>query len=155
HYCAVDSTCRERKQPGANCDPVADCEEPGCRSCVLGNCVDGFCCDKACDGQCEACDVQGSRGVCKTISGQPHGRRKSCPASPSGDICGAMACDGVDRTTCRAMVDSSVTCRAGRCINGEATARAGCDGHGACPPERSAPCAPFVCEPDGSACKAR
>src|SRR5262249_35160801 len=77
------------------------------------------------------------------------------PASASGAVCEAMACDGIESTACKALVDSSVSCRAGSCINGVAIARAGCDGHGACPPERSAPCAPFVCEPDGAACKAR
>src|SRR5690606_12448828 len=32
--------------------------------CLSGHCVDGLCCDAACDGDCQACDLAGSEGVC-------------------------------------------------------------------------------------------
>lgn len=32
--------------------------------CRLGNCRDGFCCDRACDGECEACDLPRREGTC-------------------------------------------------------------------------------------------
>src|SRR5439155_17205445 len=31
--------------------------------CAVGSCVNGICCDRACDGQCEACDVPGHEGT--------------------------------------------------------------------------------------------
>ena len=32
--------------------------------CLTGFCADGVCCDRACDGQCEACDSVTSPGLC-------------------------------------------------------------------------------------------
>lgn len=38
------------------CQKAADCE--------TGFCVDGVCCDAACDGACERCDITGQEGKC-------------------------------------------------------------------------------------------
>src|SRR5262249_32955158 len=51
--------------------------------CISNFCVDGVCCDRACDAQCEAC---GSNGVCGTISGAPRGSRPACTGA--GGLCG-------------------------------------------------------------------
>jgi len=43
------------------------------------NCVDGYCCDRPCTGQCEACDLAGSLGFCDVVVGAPvHGARPAC-----------------------------------------------------------------------------
>jgi hypothetical protein len=72
-------------------DPVT-CTGP---SAGCANCVDGYCCDTSCTGQCQACDVSGAEGVCTYVVGSPpHGSRTAC--SPFL-VCGA---GGVCTTTC-------------------------------------------------------
>jgi hypothetical protein len=46
-------------------DLGAPCGSPA--SCASGFCVDNVCCDSFCNGTCEACNVQGSVGVCDFI----------------------------------------------------------------------------------------
>ncbi len=50
--------------------------------CQSGHCVDGFCCDAACDVSCDLCDVAGAEGTCTAFCqlygdvfpiGPPHG----------------------------------------------------------------------------------
>ncbi|MBI2390827.1 MAG: hypothetical protein HYV09_14650 [Deltaproteobacteria bacterium] len=68
HYCSAGA-CVPKKNVGATCT--------GSNQCGTGFCVDGFCCDRACLGQCEACDVKA--GQCSTeFAGPPHGTRASC-----------------------------------------------------------------------------
>lgn len=42
---------------GTPCTDALECES--------GMCVDGVCCDAACDGGCQACDLAGSEGTCR------------------------------------------------------------------------------------------
>jgi hypothetical protein len=54
---------------------------------VSGYCVDGVCCDAACDNACQRCDGIGSTGTCRAYQ----------PGSNTGDECGAQGvCDGGD-----------------------------------------------------------
>src|SRR5688572_10791219 len=64
---------------------------PLCEGCA-SSCVDGTCCDSACDGPCQACDISGSEGACS-----PH----AAGSDPEGE-CGGGVCDG-----------------AGHCVHGE------------------------------------
>lgn len=96
-------------------------------------CVDGVCCDTACTGQCEACDVAGKKGVCSPVNGEaPHGTRASC--SPFA-VCvydptkGSSAC----ATACTA----DASCESGSyCVNPGTT--------GTCAPKKA----------DGAGCTA-
>jgi hypothetical protein len=55
------------------------------KECTSNVCADGVCCNSACGGACQACNLPGSMGSCTNIpSGQPD------PAGCSG----ASACDG-------------------------------------------------------------
>lgn len=115
--------------------------------CGTGHCVDGVCCDSACSGQCEACDVDGSFGVCVPVSGAPHGTRTAC--EPGGaDACTAKICDGTARASCAGFVGAKVSCRAASCTEGVATMPAACDGSGACPAAVTRRCDPYVCAGD-------
>jgi hypothetical protein len=127
---------------GAKCSARADCATA---------CADGFCCDAACNGQCEACDVSGSEGTCSAVSGKPHNTRSACDDG-AGDVCRALACDGgVDRTKCVAYANGpTTTCAAASCVDGVETKASTC-GAGACNAGSKRPCTPYAC--DATACK--
>jgi hypothetical protein len=120
-------------------------------ACASGFCVDGVCCNSACTGQCEACDVADSTGTCTPVAGAPHGTRMACPAGSATDPCAAAVCDGNTRSSCAGFAGSSVTCRQATCTEGVATLPASCNGMGACPAPVTKNCSPYVC--DGTSCK--
>lgn len=86
------------------------CTEPG--DCLSGFCVEGLCCDTACDEGCGTCGLSGSEGTC---SPEPSGTTcreaagacdavetcdgtaRSCPvdeAAPDGSACDGGVCEG-------------------------------------------------------------
>lgn len=73
--------------PLGHCEPVialgADCTSDG--QCVTGFCTDGLCCDRACDGTCEACDLPGRQGTCRMIT---------AGTDPAGECGDGRVCDG-------------------------------------------------------------
>jgi MYXO-CTERM domain-containing protein len=142
-YCNVtDGTCEEKLVDGQPCDEPANC--------ASNLCVDGVCCNKACAGQCEACDVVTAPGTCSPIVGQPHGIRPACDPGTEGDACSARACDGEqDNTSCVGFVGSEVTCREQTCADGIETFSATCDKAGSCGAVKTKKCEPYVCQGDG------
>ncbi|MEM1031737.1 MAG: kelch repeat-containing protein [Myxococcota bacterium] len=147
---------------GAPCADAAACDS--------GSCVDGVCCDQTCEGQCEACDVAGSVGVCVPTTGAPRGDRPACEAEPPADLCEASVCDGAVRDACAGTVGPCgvYACTAAGCLDrceDEADCAVGhrCDPEtntcvvGVCegsvatlPTGEQIDCAPFVCLADGS-----
>jgi hypothetical protein len=104
-------------------------------TCPSGHCVDGVCCDAACDGQCQACDLEGKVGTCATVStGPPHGTR---PACTGGDTTCGGACTGSSPTSCT-YPDAKTGC--GAACDGL------CDGAGHCSSNSTGSC------PGGFAC---
>lgn len=130
YFCSA-GICEEQLDAGDSCSRDAQCGSD--------HCVDGVCCDVACDGQCEACDVEGSVGTCSPVSGQPHGARPACASD--GSLCGG-SCDGTLTTAC---AYPTVECRGASCDAGTATLAASCDGAGACPAEQTQDCGSFIC----------
>jgi hypothetical protein len=49
-----------RAPNGDGCDDPADC--------ISGNCVNDVCCDTACNGPEQACNIPGSVGTCSNIA---------------------------------------------------------------------------------------
>lgn len=146
-------------------------------------CVDGVCCDKACDGTCEACNVAGNVGRCAAVpAGQdPDKECKGTPPEvpdagafdpdaappdggtsannlPDGGISGddklcAGACDG--NRAC-AYPDTTKTCGTTYCSDSAHRKRVSCDGRGNCGAIVTDTCKDFSCEQkEGSAdCRA-
>lgn len=139
---------------GANtCDAAGACKKKngqlcgGAGECASGFCVDGTCCDRACNGQCEACNVTGVAGSCAPIAGTPRGGRPACNAV--GSTCGGT-CNGADGASC-AYPGAVTTC--GSSCAGEKLTLSTCDGRGACATDVARGCAGnFVCA-DAIACK--
>jgi hypothetical protein len=129
-FCAA-GVCTQKSPAGGTCSATDQCQS--------GFCTDGVCCDTACNGQCQACDVPGSAGVCSNVAGSPHGTRTAC--GTDGTSCGG-ACDGTSATACAYPVTE---CRDPSCANGAATLASSCDGAGHCPARQTQSCGAFAC----------
>ncbi len=68
--------------------------------CASGLCRDGRCCDTACNGACEACDVKGKEGTCSPIDGAPRAAHASCTPYTQcvAGACGASCASDADCT---------------------------------------------------------
>lgn len=120
-FCAASGNCDNVLGQGSPCDRERQCDS--------GFCVDGVCCDKVCDGQCEACGETNKVGICSDVKGQPRGARSACGgdascegsaftpapecngkgacAPPSAISCGNYVCDGEG---CLSMCASDADC---------------------------------------------
>ena len=154
--CASGSYCADRGAGSA----VGTClaklgEKCGATSdCLSGFCADGVCCNSACAGQCETCDVPGAAGTCNGINGKPRGARPAC-SDGAGDVCAALACSGADdRTKCVAFANGPGTeCAPASCKVDHASSASSCDGKGKCVAGASTPCGDYGC--DATTCKTR
>ncbi len=120
-------------------------------ACASDHCADSVCCDTACGGQCEACNLQGASGTCTPVVGAPRGARAACPKGGPDTPCASAACDGTERTSCADFADSTVTCAVASCENGVAKLAAHCDGAGQCAQPQSVDCGAYAC--DATTCK--
>jgi MYXO-CTERM domain-containing protein len=123
--------------------------------CATGHCVDGTCCDLACGGQCEACDVKGSEGTCTPVVGKPHTPRSTCDSKADND-CAKAQCDGKARDKCNGFVNAgTVSCGVDSCTTDKRFQKKGtCDGAGGCARPDPKPCTPYVCDATApSGCK--
>src|SRR5450432_1686120 len=134
--------------PGT-CDAAGACKSKRGQTCNTGaGCVsgttcspDGYCCNTACTGSCQACDMAGSLGTCGVVTGAAHAGHPSCGASGNcaGTCGGALA-------TCT-FPGAETTCGPGTCTSGKSTKPAVCNGAGTCQPSMPTSCAPFTCGP--------
>jgi MYXO-CTERM domain-containing protein len=118
-------------------DGVSCSQGDECRS---GFCVDGICCDAACSGQCEACDLEESPGVCLPVTGSPHGQRLACAGT---GVCRAT-CGGVNPDSCT-YPGAEVRCAEGICLEGVQYDPAYCDRAGNCQEQDVWLCEPYAC----------
>jgi hypothetical protein len=140
YFCDKDQgTCLPQKEPGETCGASTDCK--------LGYCVDGVCCDKACDGQCQEC---GADGVCKLRPKGTQPAKGHTPCLGTG-ICGGY-CDGTE--SCVQPNESTACDPAAHCEDRDFVRGSGtCNGNGECrPPGEPASCGAFTCSEKTSAC---
>jgi MYXO-CTERM domain-containing protein len=141
NYCSSQGACLKKQTNGSACSAGQEC--------TSAFCVDGYCCDQACGGQCEACNVAPNEGTCSPVHGPPVGQRPECAG---GNECAGI-CDGVNTTACVVPPSGepcgTASCQSAKLSHGE------CDGKGSCV-DKSQDCAPFACSSDACAtsCKA-
>ncbi|MDB4980905.1 MAG: Flagellar hook-length control protein FliK [Myxococcales bacterium] len=144
--CCVSSDCAAGKPICSNGTCVGRTNGSLCgggTECASGNCVDGVCCDIACAGQCQACDINGSLGTCKTVtSGPPHRAATPVRALCGGDPACGGTCNGVSPTKCTYPANQ---CRGQSCSNNIQVNAAVCDANGVCPAAATVACAPAPC----------
>jgi hypothetical protein len=155
-FCTDGVCCNASSCPGGTCDApaVAGRAAGMCaknlgsacsanKDCASNFCVDGVCCDRACDKQCEACNLPPSPGTCRPTLGIPIAPRAACTGAGVGTVC-APSCDGVDATKCNYAAAGTVSCGANSCSAGVETKAGTCNGAGVCA-VTTALCDPYVC----------
>jgi len=131
---------------GSACTKAGDCASV--------NCVDGFCCNTTCLGQCEACNIAGSAGTCTTVTltnaptgygaGEVISRSGTTRAACTGygTSCGSR-CTGASATMCTPTADGT-TCSAASCTGGTETKSSTCLA-GGCQTAVTTDCRPYAC----------
>ncbi len=120
--------------PGASCTRGEECQS--------GFCVDGVCCDKACNGACEACGEAGKQGICSGVDGAPRAGHATCaPFSTCTKGACATSCAG------DAQCSAGNVCWKDRC----APEKGICDGDGTVVSRDGTrkDCGAFACTPAG------
>jgi len=128
----------------------APCGAPN--QCSSNFCVDGVCCDSACNGLCSACSIakkgSGSDGVCGNV-GPGTDPDNEC-AQQAQSTCGTTGvCDGAG--ACQLWASGTV-CAAQTCVAGVQTNAMTCNGVGGCNANGTVSCQPFVCNASGTSC---
>ncbi|MDI1476094.1 hypothetical protein [Polyangium sp. y55x31] len=105
-----------------SCDGNGGCKTDNGASCSMGTdclsnfCVDSVCCNNACTGTCQACNVPASPGMCSNI---PPGNDDTFPANAC--VGASQSCDGMGE--CKgelgaACVNGATDCLSGFCADG-------------------------------------
>jgi hypothetical protein len=136
------TTMGAKKTAGQSCSCAQDC--------ASNFCVDGVCCNEACQAGCLTCSQAGSEGVCVPKANGDDPRKSSdCPTS-SGSVCGLDGkCDG--KGSCR-MSPAGTMCNHGMCDGAALVDVQVCDGLGQCRPGPTVICVPFGCNSSTNAC---
>jgi MYXO-CTERM domain-containing protein len=141
NYCAPNGECVTLKPIAAACDNANECAQ--------NYCVDGFCCDSDCKGQCQACDNPSSHGVCSPTKGTPHTGRPACDGDDGSDCAGS--CNGKNAAAC---TYPGATTSCGVSCTGAQQTDSVCAGDGSCKAKAPVDCdGNFTCDETAGICK--
>ena len=123
----------------------------GCDAeCGSGFCVDGVCCESACQETCKSCNTPSAPGVCAFVAAGGAPRTPDVCSASSVSTCGLDGtCDG--QGGCRSYPKGTV-CQGGTCDGASVGGRRYCDGAGTCAAGPAQICAPFNCDGQTNAC---
>jgi len=131
------------------------CSIPG--DCASGHCVDDVCCNSACGGLCQRCDLTGSEGACSPSNAGTDPDNECNGACLTGDCNGSGACalesQGTDCGIC-AECDAVGTCIYDDSQDGDCPLCEECSGLGACTAQADGDdikgeCTPASCQSAG------
>ena len=131
------------RQNGASCGDG--------QQCYSGHCRDSVCCNTACAGSCQACNLPDDVGICTFV---PAGEDPGGECGPQSQAsCGRDGwCDGAGG--CRLHAAGTI-CVAAQCDSGDEarlTLPNLCDGLGNCGPQGDLNCAPYQCDAESGHC---
>ncbi|MCS6902123.1 MAG: hypothetical protein NZX77_20455, partial [Polyangiaceae bacterium] len=143
--------------PGGPCktaerwDPTASDNGKACTSnllCSSGFCIEGVCCDKPCDGTCEACTAAlkgyGEDGICEPINAGTDPQNE-CSVVGTGACASSGFCDG-SKAAC-ASPPVGKECHPASCIAETLLQPPSlCDATGSCIPSPIQSCSPYRCQ---------
>lgn len=142
--------------PDATPGPVGDaCATGG--TCASGHCVDGVCCESACEGTCVACSnvaTGQADGLCAPVVRGTDPANECAASAPESCGQAGVGCNGDASAPACLLYDETTQCGAALCTEGQATPAAFCSGTGTCQVAPASACAPYVCAQDacGSSC---
>ena len=109
--------------------------------CASGFCVEGVCCNSACNGSCLTCSAAGNPGHCQPAAAGSD-PRNDCP-DDGASTCGRDGfCDGTGK--CRSY-QSGTMCSPAACTGSSLTVAGACNGAGTCVMTPAQSCAPYLC----------
>jgi len=139
-----DGTCTGATQ---SCNASNDCDDENgvaCSAnsaCLSNFCIDGVCCNVACSGTCQACNVTGMLGTCANVPAATDPANECTDQMAS--TCGTNGlCDGAG--ACQKYATGTV-CVAQSCAGSTQSNADTCNGIGMCIDNGSSSCAPYVC----------
>jgi hypothetical protein len=84
HHCDATKSCLAKKNNGEPC--------AGANACKTGICADGVCCNTACNGICEACNVAGAAGACTPVPAGTDPADECFKGCCNAGACGSSNC---------------------------------------------------------------
>jgi hypothetical protein len=122
------------------------------QACQSGLCVDGVCCNSACTGTCQRCNLPDRPGLCGPIpAGLPPAVPGQCQQDPVAGCGLDGTCDG--NGGCRKYPDGT-ECQAGTCQGNAVVGAKICQG-GSCREGSNTFCSPYGCDTSRGRCFAR
>ncbi len=131
-------------------DPISlglSCEVGG--DCQSGFCIDGVCCNSACQGSCRSCALPGALGTCALVPADAIDPRAACPTDNPSSCGHDGACDGSGHC---GLYPAGTSCSGTSCADGKLTMARICNGNGGCVAAITFSCAPYTCDATGTQC---